>query len=288
MLSWKQFFNGRLGKNHDSSKRQGIHYEVYSRVNKSFFFLLTNAFCSPDTDAADEKSKIVSIELDPPITLSIKLAGARTNPFDPQRYNYEMASINNYVLSNWYWIYITRSHDFFWVGEGQTVAIYNPQTGSFPVTVTENWSTLPITKTAYFGSDFKVIVNGFKGVAQGFCGRLRGLTVLIGSTLSYMSAFEYLAQQQSGATINKLMLYYPFHSNTGQAAIDGSTHNYNGVFGATSEPETSDPIWETVILSAFIDLTNDCLVIERWLTFFIFKSITKLHSSSSVLIPRLR
>lgn len=178
--------------------------------------------------------------------ISIKFAGAGLLLLG-NRFDYEVASLSGYVLNKWYWIFATRNSALLTLLSGiQYAGIYDTQTSSWVVQEADNSWTLGYYTSALNSAGFMVFANGFRGFAQGFCGKIRGLSVMPGVELTFAQGLEYMAQRQGGGSINALLLYLPFDSNTGQVARDRSSNAYHGTFGSSTYTDSNDPKWETV------------------------------------------
>lgn len=194
-------------------------------------------------DYSSQNCKIISIELTSGNTISIVL-DASGQLILPDRFNYEEASLSGYVLNKWYWIYVSRAISAL-LYSPQLVGIYDTQLASWVVNSNRNWAlTYIIADLA--SSGLMVYANGFRGYAQGFCGKLRGLAIMKGVSLDFSVAYEYLAQKHGGGGLSNLLLFMPFDTKTGQIAKDRSSNNFDGTFGASPYPDENDPTWETV------------------------------------------
>lgn len=175
---------------------------------------------------------------------SIKYAGAPTLLLG-DRSNYEQLNWGSYTVGKWYWIFCSRSQSSGLLSQVQYVGIYDPTISNYVKTESEDWGLL-FYMASLSSSNFYVIANGFKPPALGFCGRLRGLIIMPGTSVPIASAYEFLGQQQGGAGLNKLVLFMPFDARTGQWAKDGSGSTNDGVLGSTPYTDLNDPAWEAV------------------------------------------
>lgn len=197
-------------------------------------------------DISSKNGKIVSLELTPTTGISIKFAARDNyNPPPSSRYNYEIASLSTYSLNKWYWVYTTRQSTSMLTVKSQRAGIYDPATANFIVSISHGWDE-QYSPADFSSSGFMVFVNGFRGYARGFCGKLRGIAVATGVSLSFTEAHDYLAQRQEGARLDSLLLYLPLNSQTGQLAVDYSSNRMDGTMGSSLGPDQNDPIWEHV------------------------------------------
>lgn len=171
------------------------------------------------------------------------------------RLNYEIAKLSGYAVNKWYWIYASRAQSGL-LATTQIVGIYDPQNDSFLVNKNDDWNQTYIIANLS-APTLAIYANGFKGFAQGFCGHLRGLAVMKGASLDLHSAYEYLAQRQSGGSLSSLKLFMPFDAETGPYAKDGSPNKYDGIFGSSVSVDSNDPVWEKV---TFAFLKSFCTV----------------------------
>ena len=199
---------------------------------------------SSTNDDSSESCKVISIELDSASSISVILAGEGLLGLT-SRYDYQETSLSNYVLNKWYWIYVARSQNSNLVNSVQNVGIYDPQQSGYVVSVSDNWG-LSYSLASLSSTGFMIYVNGFQGYAQGFCGKLRGIVVVPGTSYSFANAYEYLAQNQAGGSVSDLLLFLPFDANSGQTVLDGSVNEYDGTLGSFPYPDANDPTWETV------------------------------------------
>lgn len=148
-------------------------------------------------------------------------------------------------MNKWYWIFASRVSSGL-LGGNQCAGIYDPGTNGWLLQETDPWGLL-IYIANLAASGFMVFVNGFNGVADGFCGKIRGISVMPGVALSFDQGFEYMSgQQPSTVGVSGFVLYMPFDAKTGQQAIDVSSNANEGIMGSSIIPDLNDPTWETV------------------------------------------